>query len=169
MIESIINWLREVWNHFKPIVFIYTYESAVVFRAGKSRRILKPNNWYFRIPFLDDIIIDNVALDTMSLKEVNVTTLDGKTITLSCEFDVRIVDIYKAIALTNDWKSNLIDISRGIISDYIEDCNWEEIRKKTTKNAIEKRIQKKAETIGVEISDFNFTDKVIGRALTIFK
>lgn len=168
MLDALFGWLREVWDHFKPIVFVYTYEASVVFRGGKFQRILKPDNWYFRIPFIDDIFTDNIALDTMAIKEVNVTTLDGKTSTIGCEFDLKIIDIYKALALTHDWRSNLLDICRGIISDHIEEYNWDDLRKKTTKNSIEKKIQKRAEEMGIEVNNFNFTDKSLGRVLTLY-
>jgi regulator of protease activity HflC (stomatin/prohibitin superfamily) len=168
MLDALFSWLREVWNHFKPIYFVYTYEAGVVFRGGKFLKILEPNNWYGRIPFLDDIFTENIALDTMAIKEVNVTTLDGKTTTIGCEFDLIITDIYKAIVTTHDWRSNLVDICRGVISDHIEDNNWEELRKKTTKNAIEKKLQKRGEELGISISNFNFTDKMVGRTLTLF-
>ncbi len=168
MLDSLIAWIREVWDHFKPIVFIYTYEAGVVFRAGKFLKVLESNNWYLRIPFIDDLFTDNIALDTMAIKEVNVTTLDGKTTTIGCEFDLRIDDIYKALVTTHDWRSNLVDICRGVISDYIEEKNWDELRKKTTKNAIEAKIQKRAEDLGIAISNFNFTDKMVGRTLTLF-
>ncbi len=168
MLDALFSWLREVWDSFKPIVFIYSYESAVVFRGGKFRRILKPDGWYLRIPFVDDIFTDNIALDTIAIKEVNVSTLDGKTITIGCEFDLRIADIYKALVLTHDWRSNLLDICRGIISDHIEEYDWNDLRKKTTKNAIEKKLQKRADELGIEVSNFNFTDKTIGRILTLF-
>lgn len=167
MLDRLIDFLREVWNHFKPILFIYPYEEGVIFRAGSFLKIIK-DGWHFRIPFVDDYFTDNIALDTISIKEVNVTTLDGKTITIGCEFDIKITDIYKALVTTHDWRSNILDICRGVISDYIEDCNWDEIRKKTTKNAIEKRIQKRTDDLGIQVSNFNFTDKSIGRILTLF-
>lgn len=168
MLDALFNWLREVWDHFKPILFLYPYEAGVVLRGGSFVRILEPGNWYCRIPFIDDIFTDNIALDTMSIKEVNVTTLDGNTITIGAEFDLRIINIYKALVNTHDWRSNMVDVCRGVISDHIEDCNWEDIRKKTVKNSIEKKIQKRCEEMGIQISNFNFTDKTKSRILTLF-
>lgn len=168
MLDQLFVWLRQVWDHFKPILFLYNYEAAVIFRAGKFHKKLSPGNWYFRIPFIDDMFVDNIATDTMAIKEVNITTLDGKTITIGGEFDLRITDIELALVETHDWRSNLMDVARGIISDHVEDNNWDELRKKTTKNAIEKKINKRANEMGVEISNFNFTDKTIGRILTLF-
>jgi regulator of protease activity HflC (stomatin/prohibitin superfamily) len=168
MLDALLDFFRGIWDHFKPILFIYNYEAGVIFRAGKFHKVLKPGNWYFRIPFIDDLFVDNIAIDTMAVKEVNVTTLDGKTITIGGEFDLKITNIYLALVETHDWRTNLVDISRGIVSDHVEDNNWDELRKKVTKNAIEKKINKRALEMGVEISNFNFTDKTIGRILTLF-
>ena len=107
-------------------------------------------------------------LDTLNIPEVNITTLDDVTISIGCEFDLRIVDIVKALVETNDWRTNLVDIAKGIVSGYIEDTGWEEIKKKTTKNAIERKIQKRAEEMGIEISNFNFTDKAKSRLFKLF-
>lgn len=168
MFDKLIDLLVQTWEHFRPILFIYPYDSGVIYRAGKFQRVLKPGNWYLRIPFVDDFHTENIKLDTINIPEVNITTLDGVTISIGCEFDLRIIDIVKAVIETNDWRTNLVDISKGIVSDHIEDTEWEEIKKKTTKNAIERKIQKRAEEMGIEISNFNFTDKAKSRLLKIF-
>lgn len=167
MLDRLINLLISLWDNAKPIVFILAYKKGVMFRAGKYLKSLEPG-WYFRIPFIDDYHQEFVMLDTMCTDVVNITTLDGKTASIAGEFDLSVYDVYKATVLTNDWRSNLMDIARGIISDELEDRNWEEICKKTTKNAIEKRIQKRATEMGVDISNFNFTDKSLSRAYKLF-
>lgn len=104
----------------------------------------------------------------MKIEDVNITTLDGKTATIGGEFDLIVSDIKKALNDTHEWKSNLQDISRGIISNELEDLNWDEIRKKTTKNAIERKIKTRALEMGITISNFSFTDKVLSRAIRLF-
>lgn len=165
---SIIAWLQSIWDHFKPILFILEYEEAVLYRAGNLKRVLKPG-WHFKLPFIDDYHVENVKGDTMNVQPVTVTTLDGKTITIGCEFDFFIQDIVKATVMTNDWRTNLPDICKGILSDNLEECNWEDIRKKIIKTRIFKRIEERALDMGVVISNFNFTDKMITRALALTK
>jgi regulator of protease activity HflC (stomatin/prohibitin superfamily) len=167
MLDKLIDLLISIFNDFKPIIFVLQYKKGVMFRAGKYVKSLEPG-WYWRIPFVDDYHLEYTMFDTMLIKEVNVTTMDGKSISVAAEFDLEVVNIYKASVLTNDWRSNLLDITRGILSDELEDRDWDEIRKKTTKNAIEKRIQKRAEEMGISVRNFNFTDKLISRAFKLF-
>jgi hypothetical protein len=60
------------------------------------------------------------------------------------------------------------DLCRGILSNYLEDCNWEDIRKKPTINAIRKKIALECEDMGVEVMDVWFSDKCITRAIKLF-
>lgn len=167
MFDKLIDLFISIFNDLKPIIFIFEYKEGILLRAGRFKKILKPG-WHFRIPFVDDYYTENVKTDTMRIGEVNITTLDGKTATIGCEFDLRITDIEKAMVDTNDWRSNLHDMCSGILSDHLEDLNWEDIKKKTTKNAIARRIEKRAEEMGITTSNFNFTDKVISKAYKIF-
>lgn len=168
MFDRLIDLIISCWDHFKPIIFILEYEEGVMYRRGKLLRSLS-KGWHLRIPFVDDIHVENVKADTMNIIPVTITTLDNKTITIGCEFDFYIKDIIQAVVMTNDWRSNLHDICKGILSDHLEDCNWEDIKKKTVKNQIFKRIEKRAEEMGVIISNFNFTDKTITKALALSK
>ena len=167
MFDRLIDLLVSIWIHIKPIVFIEEFEKAVVFRGGRYIKNWNPGA-HLRIPLVDDFYSDVVTPDTQDIREVNVTTLDGKTISIGCQFNLMIIDIKKALVDTHEWRTNLIDISRGILSDHLEDCSWEDIRKKTTKNAVEKKIQKRCDEMGIEISDFNFTDKALSRVFKLF-
>lgn len=164
--KDIIDFLISIWDSLKPIYFIYQYKNAVQFRAGKYVRSVGPG-WWLKIPFIDDYHAENVEIDTLAIKSITITTLDNKTISIGCEFDFKIVDIHKATVLTNDWRTNMQDICRGIMSDYLEDCEWDEIRKKVTKNAVERRIRTRAEEMGIEINNFNFDDKAISRVIKL--
>jgi len=167
MVDKILNFLLNFLELALPFVVILQYEEAVLYRCGKFRKTLK-GGFYLKIPFLDSFHKDIVTVDTMKIEDVTITTLDSKTATIGAEFDVVISDIVKALNDTHEWKSNLQDISRGILSNELEDINWDEIRKKTTKNAIEKKIYKRGLEMGVTISNFNFTDKSISRAFKLF-
>lgn len=165
---SIIAWIQSIWDHFKPLVFVLQYERGILFRFGKFIKVLDPGP-HFKIPFIDDYHLENVKTDTLNIAPVSITTLDGKTISIGCEFDFTIDDIVLALVETNDWRSNLHDICLGIMSDHLEDCNWEDIKKKIVKNQISKRIEKRAAEMGVTLSNFNFTDKATTKALTLYK
>ncbi len=168
MFDKLIDLFVSLWTHFQPILFINQYDEGVMLRGGKYLKNLKSGRVYFRIPFVDDFHTDTVTTDTMRTEDISITTLDGKNLTIGIEFDLRIVDIYKALILTHSWKSNLKDIATGVLSDTLEDYNWDDLRKKTTKNAVEKKLQKRAEEIGIEVANLNFTNKVLSTAYKLF-
>ena len=167
MFDKIIEFLLNLVEQILPCYIIHAYEEAVLYRFGKVLKKIDPG-FHWKIPFLDSYHKDTVTTDTMKIDDVNITTLDGKTVTIGAEYDTTISDIIKAINDTNSWRSNLQDISRGILSNELEDINWDDIRKKTTKNAIEKKIQKRGSEMGITISNFNFTDKVLSRSIKLF-
>lgn len=159
--------IKEIWHDFKPIVFVNAYEQAVVFRGGNYLKVWNPGpRW--RIPFIDTYHVENVKKDTFSVKEVTITTLDSVTISIGGEFEFYIENIVKSSVETNDWRSNLHDISQGIISSELEDIDWSEIRKKTVKNRIEKEIATRAKEMGIIADKFNFTNKSLSRAYKIY-
>lgn len=168
MFDKLIDLLVQIWDYIKPAIIILQYEEGVLFRFGKFKKILKPG-LHFKIPFADDYHPENVKNDTIRIEPISVTTLDGKTVSVGCEFDFFINDIYLALVETNDWRSNIYDICLGIMSDHLEDCDWADIRKKVVKNQIEKKISKRAYEMGVTMSNFNFTHKAITRAFTLYK
>lgn len=167
MFDRLINLIIELWNDFKPIIFVLEYKEGILMRKGRLLKIMKPGA-HFKIPFLDDYHLENVKTDTMKIAEVNITTLDGHTAIVGCQFELRVVDMIKATIETNDWRTNLQDICQGILSDLLEEKNWEDIKKKTTKNAISKRIEARAEEMGITTSNFNFTDKVLTKAMRLY-
>lgn len=167
MFDKLIDLLISVWKDFQPLIFVLEYKEGVLFRAGKFRKIWLPGP-HLRIPFIDSYYTENVKTDTMRIDEVNVTTLDNKTVTIGCEFELRISNIYIAVVDTNDWRSNLHHIVQGILSDTLEDIDWDDIRKKTTKNAIAKKIEHRAFEMGITTSNFNFTDKAMSTAIKLF-
>lgn len=129
MFDKLIDIIIGLWKDFQPLIFVLEYKEGVMFRAGRFHHVLGPGP-HLRIPFIDSYFVENVKTDTMRIEEVNITTLDGKTATVGCEFELRITDIYTALVETNDWRSNLHDIAQGILSDNLEDIEWDDIRKK---------------------------------------
>lgn len=164
--DKIIQFILEFWQDIKPFMFVQQYKKGVHLRFGKFLRILEPG-LHFKIPFIDEYILEYVKHDTMTIGAVNVTTLDGQSIIVDGQFGLEVDDIELALIETNDWRSNLKDKSKGVLSDILEDKNWEDIRKKVTKNAIEKKIIEHAEKMGVIVYDFTFTDKVMVRSIKL--
>lgn len=166
MFDKLADLLVLVWHQLKPIIFILQYETGVQFRGGKYLKVLTPGI-HFKIPFVDDIHIESTAEDKITIDEVNINTLDNKTISIGGVLELKVIDAYKAFINAHNWRENIVDISRGIISDYLEDCTWEDIKLKKTKNAIFRSIKSKAEEMGIDLLSFTFTDKANSRVYKI--
>lgn len=166
MFDKFIDLLITVWNDFKPLIYVRGFEAGVLYRAGPYKKNLYPGI-HPRIPFIDAYHIESVAEDKITIDEVNLTTVDNKTISVGGIVEFKITDVHKAFVLTHDWRYNFGEICRGIMADYLEDCTWEDIKLKKTKNAILREIKRKAEEMGIEVYSFMFTDKSLSRVYKI--
>jgi regulator of protease activity HflC (stomatin/prohibitin superfamily) len=143
------------------------YEQGVVFRGGKFHKVLNPG-WHGRLSGIDIIYTENVKNATICIREVNITTADNKTISIAAKFNYEITDIHKARVLTNDWKSNIVDVGRGIMSKELIKYSWENICAGNVDQLIGSLIEKEADLLGIRIWNFNFTDKLIIRGFKLF-
>lgn len=168
---SLGEWIREIFTTFadyaNPWVIVKHYQEAVILRCGKYNRTLPPGYW-IKWPFLEYVYEVNVKCDTMSVEPVTITTIDGKSITIGLILDFEIIDSKKFMLENNDSYTNMKDLARGEMSDYLEDVNWENIKKKTTKNALMRLISKRFQDMGIKLNDLKFTDKVENRAFRLF-
>lgn len=121
-----------------------------------------------KIPFVDYGHSAIVTFDTLSIDEVNITTADGQTISIGLYLEFEVEDIYKYLIETNDTRTNMMDISKGVASSILEDISWEDIKKKATINRIVKQLTPKLEMMGVKLRDCQFTDKCKSSVFKVF-
>lgn len=163
-LDKIIDLIKEIWNFMKPIIFINEYEKGVVLRAGKFNRAIE-KGWHLRVPFLDDYHTVIYTLNTMRTTAVHITTTDDKTITAVPILEYTVGDAYAYLIATNDAPSNVHDILRAAISDYLTDCTWEECKLKRTINAITRKVTEQCLPMGVEVTRVMLSDMCISRVI----
>lgn len=165
------EWLREILSeslgYLKFWVMVNQFEEGVLLSWGKFKRILKPGT-HLKWPIMDYCYSTIVKYDTISIDEVNITTSDGLTITIGCIIEYDVEDVRKFLIETNDAKSNMKDVCRGVLSNVLEDCTWDEITKKTTMNKVKRMLESKYNDMGVRMKDVMFTDKCKTKALKLF-
>lgn len=165
------EWIQQLITQFldyvKPWAVIEKFERGVLLTLGKFPIVLGPG-YYPKLPLFQFCHSAIVTLDTLEVKEVNITTLDEQTVSIGCMVEFYINDIKKHLIDTNNARSNMVDICRGTISNKLEDITWETIRKKATINSIERDLKKKYEEMGVVVTRIMFTDKCKSRVLKIF-
>jgi regulator of protease activity HflC (stomatin/prohibitin superfamily) len=165
----LIEWLFEIGkDYLTPVFVIKEYEAGVLLRLGRYTKDLTPGI-NFKWPIIDAIHTVNKMIDTFHVAAVDITTLDGKQVSVEPIIKFEIVDSRKYLIEVNDAASNLHDITRGIIADYLTDCNWEEIKRKTTLTEIKNKLKSECDEMGVKVFKVYFGRIVTTRMFTVFK
>jgi regulator of protease activity HflC (stomatin/prohibitin superfamily) len=169
--ESLGEWIKDTIDNFADYIKIWVrvndYQEAVILRWGKYHRTLSPG-FHFKWFIFEYHMLLNVKPDTMDIEAITITTLDGKTISPGLMIHYEIVDSRKHLLNNNDSPTNMKSIAKGEMSDLLEDINWADTKKKTTKNALRRALIPKFEDMGVNILDMKFTDKCETRAFRLF-
>ena len=165
------EWLKDLLNtyleYIKPWAYINHYERGVLLTIGRWPIVLKPGI-YPKLPLLQYCYTAHIKEETIESKPLTITTLDGETITISGVVTYEIFDVKKYLVENNDAYSNMKDTMRAEMSNHLEDINWENIKKKTTKNGVKRAIANKFLDYGVTVKDFNFSEKCKIQAYKLF-
>jgi len=169
--ESFGEWITkaidQLADYIKPWVLVNSYQEAVIQRTGVYHRTLPPG-LHPKWPFFEYHRFVNVKPDTIEMEPIAITTLDGKTVALGLMIHYQITNSKKFELDNNDSITNVRDIARAEMSDLLEDINWTDTRKKTTKNALQRSLTPKFADMGITILDLKFTHKCETRAFKLF-
>ena len=151
MLDKLLDFLREVWRDLAFIVILHPYDGAVQMRMGKVLRVLVGGDWYWKLPFMDDIINDHVVPRTERLTGLATTTNDGKAIGFDAVITYRISDVQKAMLEVSDLKDAIADSCAGIIGTELSNRSWAEIIHGETVEMLTKACRARGWKWGVEI------------------
>src|SRR5271155_2711404 len=127
MLDKLLELLASIWHELLPIKVMPPYSEGVQLRMGAFRRVLKSGRWYWKEPFVEDVIEDFVVPRTERLTGLATTTVDGKAIGFDVVVTWRISDIVKAILEVHDLKDAIADSCAGIIGTELSNVTWEHI------------------------------------------
>lgn len=79
--------------------------------------------WYFKLPILDNIVIDDVQESILNLGDIQVPTnetdiKDSKVVLLSCNLRYEVRNFYKSYTAVNDYKASLKDHTMSILAKH---------------------------------------------------
>ena len=95
MFDRIIDFVIDSLGFFQFFTVINQYEQGVVFRLGKVNRVIDTGLQFF-IPFyIEQIMTDDIVLDTRDLGSQTLTTADGFQIVVTTVISYTICDIVK--------------------------------------------------------------------------
>lgn len=149
-----------------PVFYLNQYHKGVLLRRGVFVRELH-TGWNFKLPITDRFLTCNSQADTYYLSNVNITTTDNVTASVSACFEVWVTEPFKYLLEANDAPSNIRDIAMGVLAGELIDLNWDEISRRKTLNAIMRNLNRDLKSYGVEISRFWFTDITKTRSFTL--
>lgn len=165
--QWIVTTINQLGDYIKPWVVVNHFQECIILRWGRYYKTLKPGV-YYKWMIADYPLWDNVKPDTMEIDPVTVTTRDGKQVTIGAVIQYEISNLYKFLVENNDSRSNMNHLAGAEISDCLEDREWQDIKKKPTKNAVQKNLTPLFEDMGVKILDLKFKDKAEVRSFKFF-
>lgn len=151
MLDKLLDFLASIWHELIPITVLHPYDGAVQLRMGKTLRVLPGGGWYWKIPFMDDIINEHIVPRTTRLTGLATTTVDGKAIGFDAVVTWRISDVQKAMLEVSELKDAIADSCAGIIGTELSNAAWIDIVHGNTVEALTSACRKRGWKWGVEI------------------
>ena len=170
MFDKIIDLLTLLWNDLWCFKIINVNEKGVRLRFGKINKIMDAG-LVFKMPFVDNLIIQYVKDDTILLPSQKLTTKDGKTITITGMVLYCVEDIQPFVLNASVATQSISDVALGTISDVILKMTYDEILESLEKlsNEISKAVRRECKQWGVKIEYVRLTDITTSRTFNVFK
>lgn len=151
-----------------PVFFMYEYEVGVLMRNGMYVKDLKPGINY-KFPFIDRFHTVVSSVETVEVLPIQFTTHNGIQATVEPILKYIIIDPKKYIVDTNDACSNLKQLARGIIANYLTDIDWSEVKEKRTLTAIKNALKSECAEMGVQVEKVYFGQIVTTKVYTVLR
>lgn len=157
MFDKLLDFLVSIWRELIPVTVLHPYIGGVQLRMGRVLRVLEPGGWYWKVPFVDDVLTDHVVPRTERLTGLATTTSDGKAIGFDAVVTYRISDIQKATLEVHDLKDAIADSCAGIIGTELSNMAWMDIVHGNTVESLTASCRRRGWKWGVEIQQVQLT------------
>jgi regulator of protease activity HflC (stomatin/prohibitin superfamily) len=157
MFDKLIDLFTQWWLEISPAIIIRDYEEAVLLRLGKYRKNLYPG-FYFKIPIVDEVIVQHVVVTTLSLSAQSLYTKDKQNIVVKGVIKYKIADVKTFLLEVFDAQDAIADMSQSIIKNVIMSMTLDECTDVELDNILTKKMRVEAKKWGVEIQQVTLTD-----------
>ena len=170
MLDKLIDIIIIAWEHIWFIKIINENERGILLRFGKLKKQLS-SGMVFKIPFIDQVLIQYVKDDTILLPSQKLTTKDGKTITVTGMILYNVDDVVPFILNASVPTQSITDVAQGSIAEMILSMTYEEIVESLEKlsNEISKSVRRDCKHWGAKIQYVKLTDITVSRTFNVFK
>lgn len=111
---------------FASIVFLETFEKAVVQRYGKFHRVAGPG-WTFILPAFETYKVVDMRIKTLDLTGYEAITKDNIRLYLDIVVYARITDPYKAVLEVRDVNTAILTFLKSITRETVGNLTAEEV------------------------------------------
>ncbi len=130
-IEKLIDILIEAFEYVKPWAVVLEWQTGVMLRCGRYRRILRPG-YYWKMPFFEYAEIHDTAITTFRL---HAQSYMGRTVRGTLKYRIHnikpfVCDIFSEENLLRD--TSMAHIKRGMVEGISEEEILDRIRKEVT-------------------------------------
>lgn len=165
VVTDFISKLIEILQYLSPVKIIYQWENGCRYRFGKYKKTLKPGI-YFIIPFFQEIKTDTIVPDLVQSPLQTITLSDGKTLTYSAQFTLRIYNLGLAYNNVSLFKETAREIASAGLADTFAVLPSAELLNIPTRCAAcdyaEKYINKSLEKYGMVCDKISLINFAIG-------
>lgn len=117
-----MNYVKETIEYlcklFQWWVMIEPWERGIRTRFGKKVKLLEPGT-HFRLPFFDSFYLQTIRLRVVSMAPQTISTMDGKTVTVSCSVGYSISNIMTLYNTLYQPEVTICNMVQAQIAEYI--------------------------------------------------
>ena len=157
MFDKLIDLFAQWWNFLTPAVIIPDYEEAVLLRAGKFKKVLKPG-FHVKLPIIDDVVQQHVVITTLSLSAQSLYTKDKQNVVVKGVIKYKISDVKVFLLEVFDAQDALADMTQSIIKNIIISLPLDACIDPEIDNTLTKKVRVEAKKWGVDIQQVTLTD-----------
>lgn len=163
MIQQLLDALAAVlkwWTVVTP------WEQGLRVRAGKHVTLLHAGV-YLKLPLIDQVFIQTTRRRFSAVPTQDLTTVDGKTVTVAGSLGYSILDVQKLYATLHHGEATLEAEAQGVISDYITDNVYEDLNAQTLREHVVEHLD--FDRYGIGEVDFVLTTLVCARTFRLLQ
>lgn len=118
--DQILSLIRQFIDLFRFWIIVCPWEQAVRVRLGKRLTVLH-RGIHLRIPLLDHIFLQSTRMRVTSTDRQTITTLDGKTVTVTASVGYSIADVHKLYDTLHHAEDTIRNVVRANIAKTISE------------------------------------------------
>ena len=128
MFDRIFHFIVTFWDLMRPWFIIAHYERGIILRLGKPTKSEKKPGIHFKIPIIDELMVDNVVPRTLNCGTQTLCTADGEYITIKLIIAVTVFDVQKALLEVENVDDATWNMTIGAAGDAVSELTLEECK-----------------------------------------